>query len=143
MSSKGCFRAIGGWLAGCLAATVVIVALPMLGTFPFTGRGPIRLTEGLGLLLGPSALVFVVVCLMTVIPAIFVVALSITLQVRSPVFFAGAGAMIGLLTISLIVHSRVVWTSNVGELFAVAGLAAGMAYWSVAGRHIICPPNAE
>lgn len=135
MSSTGCFRAFGGWLAGCGAATAVIFVLPSIFMFAVSGRPWTDFARGFVLLLNPSLLLFVVICVMTAFPAIVMIRLSVVLGTRSVVFFACAGAALGALSISLLARSAEIWTSGIGGLFAVAGLAAGVAYWFVAGKY--------
>jgi hypothetical protein len=137
MSINGCARALSGWLAGCGAATAVIVGLPVIVAVSSLPRKSLGTTSVLPLL-GPSLLVFVITCVMTAFPAMLMIWLSVELRLRSVVFFGAAGAALGAFSIALLVRSAVVWTSNIGALFAVAGFAAGVAYWFVAGRHVIC-----
>ena len=143
MLFSGCFRKFSGWIAGCVAATMVIVALPIIVTSWLSGWSAVRLVEGITLLVGYSSFVFTMTCLITPIPAIFVVLLSGVLQKRSITFFAGAGMTIGALVIALFARSFVVWTFSIGALFAAAGLAAGGTYWSISGRHEICPARPQ
>ncbi|MCC8942342.1 hypothetical protein H8A99_39535 [Bradyrhizobium sp. Arg68] len=77
-----------------------------------------------------SIFVFPYTCVMSVIPALIIVWLAARLKTRSLAFFACAGAVAGVLSIGAFVGlNRSSW------MFAVAGLAAGAAYWFVAGRH--------
>ena len=130
------FRALGGWLAGCGAATVVIVGLPIFFEHPRASL--IHPVASISMLLSPSLLVFAVTCAMTAFPAIFLIFLSVDLRARSPVFYGVAGSVLGALCISLLVRSFVIWTFWVGPLFVVAGFAAGVTYWFIAGRHALC-----
>lgn len=130
------FRAFCGWLAGCAAATVVIVGLPSVLLYP-----PASLVHVASLLLNPLLfLVFTATCVMTAFPAMFLIFVSADLQVRSPVFYGVAGSVLGALCISLLARSFLIWTVSVGPLFVLAGLAAGIAYWSVAGTHSASAP---
>jgi hypothetical protein len=92
----------------------------------------------LSMLVSPALLVFAVTCAMTAFPAIFLIFVSVDLQARSPVYYIVAGSLLGALCISLLARSLVIWTMWVGPLFVVAGLAAGLAYWLVAGRRALC-----
>ena len=135
MSFTDCFRAFGGWIAGCGAATVVIIGLPSIFMIAASGRPWMGFARGLAALLNLSLLVFVVICVMTAFPAIVMIRLSVVVGTRSAVFFACAGAVLGALSIGLLARSAEIWTSGIGGLFAVAGLAAGVAYWFVAGKY--------
>jgi hypothetical protein len=130
------FRAFCGWLAGCGVATVVIVVLPG-ALFMHPRASLFHPASSLSMLLNPLLLVFAVTCAMTAFPAMFLISLSIDLQARSPVFYSLAGSVLGALCISLLVRSFAIWFW-VGPLFVVAGLAAGVTYWLIAGKHAIC-----
>ena len=130
------FRAFCGWLAGCGAAAVVIVGLPIFFEHPRASL--IHPASPLSMLVSPLSLVFAVTCAMTAFPSIFLIFLSVDLQARSPVFYGIAGSVLGALCISLLVRSLAIWTFWVGPLFVVAGFAAGLTYWLVAGRHVLC-----
>jgi hypothetical protein len=138
--SSDCSRAFEGWLAGCGAATAVLFAVAQTLLIVTSGGDIVRLLGGTVALLFPLFFVFVIICLLTAIPAVIVIWLSQGLRIRSIVFFGGAGATIGALCISLLAWPVGIWTSGIGGLFVVAGLVAGVTYWSVAGRHFICPP---
>jgi len=97
-----------------------------------SGGDIIRLLGGVIALLLPSFLVFVVTCLLTAIPAAIVIWLSQEFEIRSAGFFAGAGAAIGVLSITVLIRSPAVWTSGLVGLFAAAGFVAGLTYWFVA-----------
>ncbi|GKQ50466.1 hypothetical protein [Bradyrhizobium sp. Ce-3] len=130
--SSSCSRAFGAWLAGCGAATAVIAAIGQTWLM-FASRGDVaRLLYGIVVLLIPSAVVFIITCLLTAIPAAIVIWLSEEFEIRSAGFFAGAGAAIGALSITVLLRSPVVWTSGVVGLFVVAGFIAGLTYWFVA-----------
>lgn len=133
----GFFRAFSGWLAGCGAATVVIVGLPVIFALSEQPRASL-LAGPISILFGPSLLVFIVTCVITAFPAMFMILMSVELRVRSALFFGGAGAALGALGISLLARSIAIWTSSVGWLFVAAGLAAGVTYWFIAGRHALC-----
>jgi hypothetical protein len=139
--SRGCSRAFEGWLAGCGAATAVLAAFAQI-LLMIASRGDImRLLGGTVALLFPLFLVFIFICLLTAIPAAVVIWLSEKLRIRSAVFFGFAGATIAALCISLLLPSAAIWTSGTGGLFVVAGLVAGVTYWSVAGRYSTCQPH--
>ena len=134
---SGFFRALSGWLAGCGAATVVIVGFSVILTLSEQPRASL-LAGPISILLGPSLLVFIVTCVITAFPAMFLILMSVGLRVRSAAFFCAVGAALGALSISLLARSTAIWTSGVGWLFAAAGLAAGVIYRLIAGRYAIC-----
>jgi len=126
--SSNCARAFGGWLAGCGAATAVVSAVGQT-LLMFVSRGDVaRLLQGVVVLLLPSAVIFVITCLLTAIPAAVVIWLSEEFRIRSAAFFGCAGAAIGALSISLLVRSPAIWTSGAVGLFLVAGFVAGLTY---------------
>ncbi|WP_461314451.1 hypothetical protein [Bradyrhizobium embrapense] len=90
-----------------------------------------RLLYGIVMLLIPSAVIFVITCLLTAIPAAMVIWLSEEFDIRSAGFFADAGAAIGALSITVLLRSPAVWTSGLVCLFAAAGCVAGLTYWFV------------
>jgi hypothetical protein len=135
MSFVACTRAFGGWLAGCLAATAVLSAFVEIILVIVSGSDVVRLLGGTIALLFPSFLTFVAICLLTAIPAAIVILLSEEFRIRSVVFFGGVGAVLGALSVSLLAWSAAPWTSGAGGLFVAAGLAAGVTYWFVAGKH--------
>ncbi|QIG92626.1 MULTISPECIES: hypothetical protein [unclassified Bradyrhizobium] len=96
-----------------------------------SGGDIIRLLGGVIALLLPSFLVFVITCLLTAIPAAIAIWLSEELRIRSAGFFAGAGAAIGALSITVLLRSPAVWTSGLVCLFVAAGFVAGLTYWFV------------
>jgi hypothetical protein len=100
-----------------------------------SGRPWMGFARGFVMLLSPSLLVFVVTCVITAFPTMVMIRLSVELRTRSAVFFACAGAALGAFSISLLARSAEIWTSGIGGLFVVAGLAAGVTYWFVAGKY--------
>jgi hypothetical protein len=140
---SGCFRAFGGWLAGCVTATAVIVGVPTVFAFvSASGRAPTNLNS-FRPLLGTSLFIFIVICVMTAIPAFLTIGWSMASSTRSIVFFGAAGSMLGASCISLLARSAFIWTSGIGSLFVTAGFAAGVAYWWVAGRHAKVAPRGK
>jgi len=133
MFSNGCSRTFAGWLAACGAATVVIVALPLMVLTAASGGSSIGLVRGCIALLPPSFLIFVTTCVMTAFPWAFVVCMAVEFRRRSVLFFACAGAAVGALSIGLFSRSAAILTSGVGGLFVLAGFAAGVTYWCIAG----------
>ncbi|VIO75790.1 hypothetical protein CI1B_61030 [Bradyrhizobium ivorense] len=129
--SSNCTHAFGGWLAGCGAATAVISAVVQTFFMIASGGDVARLLQGIAVLVLPSAMVFVITCLLTAIPAAVVVWLGEAFRIRSAMFFGCAGAAIGALSISVLMRSAAVWTSGVGILFIVAGFVAGLTYYFV------------
>ena len=135
MSSRIWSRAIMGWLAGSAAATAVISAF-ILGMLAMAPGGDLTgFVRGSLTLLLPALLVFVVTCLLTGIPAALVIWLSEKFGIRSILFFGCIGAAIGALSQSLIFWPSTPFPQAVSWLFLVAGSAAGLAYWHVAGKY--------
>jgi hypothetical protein len=129
--SNNCSRAFGGWLAACGAATAVIAAIGQT-LLMIASRGDLaRLAYGIVVLMLPSAVIFVITCLLTAIPAAIVIWLSEEFQIRTAGFFAAAGAAIGALSITVLLRHPAVWTSGLVCLFAAAGFVAGLTYWFV------------
>jgi hypothetical protein len=130
MSSSICFRTMKGWLAGCGAATAVIVGFTW-ALVAITSGGSFSLV-----LLYPALLIFVVTCLLTAIPAALVIWLSEKFGMRSILFFGCAGAVTGKLDEAILIGAAFRrGPSEVTWLFVVGGFVAGMAYWRIAGRH--------
>ncbi len=135
MSSGSCSRPLMGWLAGCGAATAVMSGLGLVALAIASGRDLTRFLEG-GLALLFFALIdFVVIGVLTAAPAGLVIWLSERLAIRSVLFFSFVGAGIGVASISLLMGVNGSWNPVISLLFGVAGFAAGVAYWRVAGRH--------
>jgi hypothetical protein len=136
MCSASCSRAIGGWLAGCGAATgvlcvfaLVISAVASGGAFSF------RFAGSAIALLFPAVLIFIITCLLTGIPAAAVIWLSEKFRIRSALFFGCVGAVVGALSQSLIFWPSMPLPQYISWLFLVAGFAAGFVYWFVAGKY--------
>jgi hypothetical protein len=135
MCSGDYSRAFGGWLAGCGAATAVV------GVFTVVVMGIASAGDVGGILAAafPLFLVFPVICVLTSIPAAIVIWVSEKFRIRAIGFFGSAAAGIGGASVELL--SRMFGRSgpaSVNLLFAVAGLAAGLVYWRVAGRYAGC-----
>src|SRR6185436_5686594 len=106
MRSASCSRAMGGWLAGCGAATGVLCAIALVisaaasgGIFSF------RFAGGAIALLFPAVLIFIITCLLTGIPAAVVVWLSEKFRIRSVLLFSCAGGTIGALSQAVLFQS--------------------------------------
>jgi hypothetical protein len=135
MTSDHCSRAFRGWLAGCGAAAAVIGGGGLGGSAIASGIDIVTLVAGaiaVPFLLFP---IFLVVCLVTGIPAAVVIWISEELGIRSILFFGTSGAAIGGLIPSLLGGDTIAWLSRGGWLLLVAGFAAGVAYWFVAGKY--------
>jgi hypothetical protein len=135
MASDHCSRTFRGWLAGCGAATAVFGANYFVGLAIAYGSDIITLVSAA--MAAPFLLVpvFLIICLLTGIPAAVVIWVSEELGIRSFLFFGAAGVAIGGSIPSLFVGISIAWLSRGGWLFPVAGFAAGVAYWRVAGKY--------
>jgi hypothetical protein len=130
MCAADCPRALGGWLAGCGAATAVICSfLVILVWFLSSGSATRPMGALAFLLVVPS--VFALTMVLSGIPAALTVWLSRRFQIRSLAFFCCSGALIGAIGQFVLFRSFV----EFGLLFVVAGLVAGLTYWLVAGKH--------
>jgi hypothetical protein len=78
--------------------------------------------------------IFVLVCLLSGIPAVIAMWLSEKLGVRSVLFFGCIGAAIGALDQIIFSHFFMRSIAPVTWLFALAGLVGGTMYWAVAGK---------
>jgi hypothetical protein len=137
MSCSHCSRAIGGWLAGCGAATGILCAFALVILAITSGNIlSLRFAGGATALLFPALLIFAFTCLLTGIPAACVIWLSETFRIRSVLFFVSGGAAIGVASQHLLLWTWGKRLPGFSMLFVVAGLAAGLAYWFVAGRHV-------
>src|ERR1043166_5677187 len=151
MGSASRSRSMEGWLAGCLAATAVIDAFLdfFLGLMEFQRTGsPLGVIETVVISI---AVTFVMVCLLSAISAAVLVWLSKRFQISTVWFFGGIGAVMGGLSyvflLSLLSRDRSqplpAELLSLAPLFVVAGLAAGLAYWRVAGRHAVGQSNEQ
>jgi hypothetical protein len=133
MSSRIWSQAIKGWLAGCGAATAVISTLIVLAIV-YSDKLPGSVGGGLLFLLS-AVLIFVIICVLTAIPAALVIWLSEKFGIRSILYFGCTGAVTGALGDAVFEGSVRPWSLNTVWPFVVAGFVAGMAYWRIAGRH--------
>jgi len=136
MSSHYCSRAIGGWLAGCGAATAVLGVFTVVAIGIGSGGDVASIVGGVIGGAFPLFLTFLVICLLAAIPAAVVIWVSEKFQTSSIAFFGCAGIVIGGASVELLRR----WFGSpvpvaVHLLFAIAGLAAGLAYWRVAGKY--------
>ena len=125
-------RAIRGWLVGCATVTAVIYVL--LVGFLASGPGGLSIHSigaGIYLALVHPAIILVITCAVTGIPAAMVIWLSEKLGMRSFLFFGCAGGAIGTLSQAVVFRTL----SNFTWFFVVVGFLAGLGYWIVAGRH--------
>jgi hypothetical protein len=138
MSSQHCSRAIGGWLAGCGAATAVLGVFVLFVMVVASGGDLPRLAGTVLAAIFPLLLTFLVICVVTSFPAAIVVWISERLQISAIAFFGCAGAIIGGVSVELLWRSFVLQAPpvpvGVHLLFAIAGLAAGLVYWHKAGK---------
>lgn len=121
-------RAFAGWLAACAAATAVILVFILV--MASSGVGTPRVAANVLPTLLLAIFVFPYVCVLSAIPMLITISLAARLKTASIVFFACAGAVAAVLSIGVFVaFNRWSWA------FAIPGLAAGVAYWYVAGRY--------
>ena len=136
-------RTVEGWLAACVTATAVICAYPMIYSMflavmvdgNYFGTVVVMVFFTLILVIPASAVVFTSVCLLTPVPAAAAIWLSERFRIRSLLFFTSAGAAIGGLIGIVFITVMLSRPPSSDPLFVLAGLAAGAAYWLVAGRH--------
>jgi hypothetical protein len=126
---------MGGWLAGCGAATGVLCAFALVvSAVASDDVFSLRFAGGAIALLFPAVLIFIVTCVLTGIPAAVAIWLSEKFQIRSIFFFGCVGAAMGGLSQGLLLRALAPRPPGINLLFIVAGLAAGLAYWFVAGK---------
>jgi len=127
-------RLVQGWMAGCLAATAVLSAFMLVG-LATASSGIVAFLVAAIFVAWVPILVFIITGGMTLIPAALVVWISERFRIRSILFFGGVGAVMG----GLMAFLRFTKLSQSPELdrllYVSAGLAAGLAYWRVAGRY--------
>ena len=102
--------------------------------YPGVGPGGLSIHSigaGIYLALVPPAIILVITCAVTGIPAAMVIWLSEKLGMRSFLFFGCAGGAIGTLSQAVVFRTL----SNFTWFFVVVGFLAGLGYWIVAGRH--------
>ena len=92
MWSGNCLRALGGWLAGCAAASVILYAsvLALVGRTPRDDNVDL-ISVGLVGLTFILPTIFVITVVLTGLPVAFVVWLSEKFELRSVRFFGAAG----------------------------------------------------
>lgn len=132
MCVADCLRALSGWLAGCGAATAVMYATLVISAGLLSGDGstrPLGVSAFPLLEVVPSVFTFAMV--VSGFPAALTIWLSKRFRIRSVAFFCASGASIG--AVGQAVLFKPIAASAL--LFAVAGCAAGLAYWHVAGKH--------
>jgi hypothetical protein len=86
------------------------------------------------LLIPLSVLIFLIMCLLTAIPAAVAIWLGNKFRMRSVWFFGCAGAVIGGLSQIVFFVALLSGSPGTSPLFVLAGLTAGLAYWWVAER---------
>jgi hypothetical protein len=136
MRSASFLRVVGGWLAGCGAVTVLFSAFVFLVLDRASPGDRMALVKASIVGLGTTApIIFISTVVLTALPAAFVIWLSEKFRVRSILFFGCAGVAIGLLIHNVVLRALATNPRGVGWPFLVYGLAAGLVYWSIAGRH--------
>ena len=95
----GFLRALRGWLTACAAATGFISVASCFIAAIATGHfRSVVFAGSIWGLLFPALAIFVITCLFTAIPAALVIWLGRNFQMRSIWYFAGAGAVIGVVS---------------------------------------------
>jgi len=127
-------RVVQGWMAGCLAATAILSAF-LLVALATTSSGIIAFLAEAIFVSWVPVLVLIITGGLTLIPAAAVVWISERFRIRSILFFGGVGAVMGGL-MALFRFTKLTQSPGLDRLLYVsAGLAAGLAYWFVAGRY--------
>jgi hypothetical protein len=134
MRSKDFSRLVQGWMAGCLAATAIISGF-LLVALATASKGIVEFLVAAIIVSWVPILVFILTGGLTLVPAALVVWISERFRIRSILFFGGAGAVMGGL-MALLRFTKLTQTPELDRLVYIsAGLAAGLAYWFVAGRY--------
>jgi len=126
------WRAIKGWLSGCVAATLAAEICLIAAAIWENYRAHVSVAVsdyliGLGL---TAPFILFAIGLFTAIPAVVVIGLSEHFRVRSLLFYVCSAGVTG--GVSQVLFARSV--DRVWMLVFVGG-AAGLSYWYVAGRH--------
>jgi hypothetical protein len=129
------FVVLFAFLVACVFAALVLT----LGLLPpeFDEILPMPGAHaGFGLAVAFSA---VLVCGYALIPAMLFIALAEGFRLRSFLVYAGFGALFALLLANgsnfwIGDAPAGAWAGREQEVFAAAGIAAGLAYWALAGR---------
>jgi branched-subunit amino acid transport protein len=137
MHSANYARAMRGWFAGCWVATAVLCAFALVALAWTPNAIDARFAIVVVFLLPFGILVFVVICVLTAIPAAAVISLSEQRRIRSILYFGCAGAVIGVIAAALLTRTFTPRSLSMGMAlpYLIAGLAAGLAYWRVAGKY--------
>ncbi|MDD1516604.1 hypothetical protein DAA51_27755 [Bradyrhizobium sp. WBAH10] len=130
MACAECPRALNGWFRGCVAATGVLHAI-ILASFIGTVKSAGQLVGIVSMLVFVLPLTLLIVCTLTGLPAGAVIWLAERLHIRSLLFYSISGAAIGSLFCALLFQT----VGSFGPSFVLAGGAAGLVYWFVAGRY--------
>lgn len=138
MGAGNCLRALGGWLAGCATATLTLYAflLVAFGMAPNGDAMAFVAVSVVGLCAVPIA--FIAIIVLSGFPAVLAIWLSEKFRLRSFLFFGGAGFAIGgsiPFVLYVVLEGLTPAAPIAGSPFALAGLAAGLTYWLVAGKH--------
>jgi hypothetical protein len=126
------WRAIKGWLSGCVTATLVAEICLIAAALWENYRAHVAVVAVdylTGFVLTAPFILFAI-AMLTAIPAVVVIALTERFRVRSLLFYVCSGGVTGGLSQILFERSfSRVW------LFVLAGGVAGLSYWYVTGRH--------
>jgi hypothetical protein len=125
MSGSEVSLAVKGWFCGCLSASAVLFISGLVTTSSASGMTPGLLLVGLFL----SLVHFAFIAIFTAVPAGLMIWIAHATEIRNVVASALFGTALGW-------FGQYVFNPLGGTLwhFVVAGLAAGVTYWWVAGR---------
>lgn len=139
----------GGYVGACLAAGLaLLVAYAALGAAPAAPAGGSGWLTALGSLYLGVKLAGFVIGLLALAPAAVIIIFAERRGLRSPVFYGAAGALSAVTAATIVFGLQFaagaplsalsqgrVPLAGLFALFAVPGLAGGLAYWLIAGRN--------
>ncbi|MFB6450391.1 hypothetical protein [Bradyrhizobium tunisiense] len=130
MAGAECPHALKGWFRACVTASAVLHAI-MLASLIGALNSAGQLVSLLSMFIFVLPLTLIIVCALTGLPAGAAIWLAERLRIRSMLFYAASGAAIGWLFCALLFQT----VGSFGASFVIAGGAAGLVYWFVAGRY--------
>jgi len=134
MSRERCLRALNGWFFGCLTATAVLDAIIIVVlTLLAPERSPKNIVDAMFITaVFFLPVTFFAICVLTAVPAVFLIWFGERLRTPAMVFYVGCGVVVGALFCALLFND-VGW---LGAAFVLAGCPAGFVYWRLAGRYV-------